>query len=199
MLTLTMLRCPDMVLPEMRTAAGGEFSIGRGAENHWVLSDPERFLSKRHCLLAYRSGCWQVADLSTNGTFLNGELEPLGRGHPRDLRDGDRLRLGGYEIELRIAETAMPRPVSAGRSNRFALDPFAAPVHPSPDSLAQDPLLRAAPENNPFAPALVPRRSIYRRSTIRSHRNPAMRPSAERLSPITRRISKTPSPRPCCV
>ena len=155
-LTLNMLRCPNTVPPETRTVTGGEFSIGRGAENHWALPDPERFLSKRHCLLAYRSGGWQVADLSTNGTFLNGEPEPIGQGQPRDLRDGDRLRLGAYEIELRIAETAMPRPGSAGRSNPFALDPFAAPSNPATNSLGQDPLLRAAPEHDPFAQALVP-------------------------------------------
>src|SRR6266478_5534753 len=95
-LTLTMLRCPDAVAPETRVLHGGEFSIGRGSENDWVLPDPERFLSKRHCMLAYRSGSWQVADLSTNGTFVNGEAEPIGHGEPRDLRDGDRLRFGSY-------------------------------------------------------------------------------------------------------
>ena len=72
-LTLTMLRCPDAVPPQTRTVAGGEFSIGRGPENDWVLPDPERGLSKCHCVFAYRSGGWQVADLSTNGSFLNRE------------------------------------------------------------------------------------------------------------------------------
>jgi hypothetical protein len=38
------------------------------------------------------------------GTFLNGESEPTGHGQPRQLRDGDHLRLDAYEIELRIAE-----------------------------------------------------------------------------------------------
>src|SRR5215475_5237463 len=66
-LTLTMLRCPDTVAPETRELRGGEFSIGRGSENDWVLIDQERVISKRHCLLAYRSGGWQLADLSTNG------------------------------------------------------------------------------------------------------------------------------------
>ena len=68
-LTLTMLRCPDTVPPQTRTVAGGEFAIGRGAENDWVLPDPERFLARRHCVLAYRSGGWQIADVSTNATF----------------------------------------------------------------------------------------------------------------------------------
>jgi len=155
-LTLNMLRCPDAVAPQTRTVAGGEFSIGRGAGNDWVLPDPERFLSNRHCLLAYRSGGWQIADLSTNGTFLNGEAEAIGRGQPRDLRDGDRLRLGAYEIELRIAESAIPRRAPTGRDDPFALDPFAPRAAAAVGPLDQDSLLRPGPEQNPFAPDLVP-------------------------------------------
>ncbi|MBN8889082.1 MAG: FHA domain-containing protein, partial [Rhodospirillales bacterium] len=105
-LTLSVLRCPDAVPPETRTVTGGEFSIGRGPDNQWTLADPDKFLSKRHCVLAFRSGGWQLADVSTNGTFLNRDTDPVGAGAPRDLRDGDRLRLGNYEIEIRIAEEA---------------------------------------------------------------------------------------------
>lgn len=104
-LTLSVLRCPDAVPPETRTVTGGEFSIGRGPDNQWTLADPDKFLSKRHCVLAFRSGGWQLADVSTNGTFLNRDSDPVGA-TPRDLRDGDRLRLGNYEIEIRIAEDA---------------------------------------------------------------------------------------------
>jgi type VI secretion system protein ImpI/type VI secretion system protein len=153
-LTLSMLRCPDLVPPQTRTVAGGEFSIGRGAENDWVLPDPERSLSRRHCVLAYRSGGWQIADLSVNGTFLN--REPIGHGQPRDLRDGDRLRFGEYELEVRIAETAAPRRAPAGRDDPFALDPFAPRAAPGIGPLDQDSLLRPGPEQSPFAPALVP-------------------------------------------
>jgi predicted component of type VI protein secretion system len=156
-LTLTMIRCPDTVPPQTRTVAGVEFSIGSGSESDWVLPDPDRCLSKRHCLLAYRSGGWQVTDLSANGTFLNGEAEPVGRGQPRDLRDGDRLRLGAYEIELRImAEPAMVWRSPAGRGDPFALDPFAPRAAPEIGLLDQDPLLRRGMEQDPFAQALVP-------------------------------------------
>jgi type VI secretion system FHA domain protein len=155
-LTLTILRCPDTVAPETRVLQGGEFSIGRGSENDWTLPDRELFLSKRHCMLAYRSGGWQIADLSTNGTFLNGEAEPVGHGQPRDLRDGDRLRLGAYEIELRIAEPATLQRAPAGRGDPFALDPFAPRAAPETGLLDQDPLLRRGPGQDPFAQALVP-------------------------------------------
>ena len=91
-LTMTVLRCPDAVAPETRSVAGGEFSVGRGPGVDWVLPDPERLLSKRHFAVAFRAGVWQLADTSTNGTFLNREGDPIGTGDVRNLRDGDRLR-----------------------------------------------------------------------------------------------------------
>ena len=151
-LTLSMLRCPDTVAPESRTMQSGEFSIGRGPENDWVLADPERSISKRHCILAYRSGYWQVADLSTNGTFLNRDSEPLGRGQPHDLRDGDRLRIGPYEIEARIVEAAAPLRAPAASQNPFDLDPFAnPPAGVGAGRFEPDPLLRPAGAPDPFA------------------------------------------------
>ncbi len=130
-LTLSVLRCPDQVAPETREIGGGEFNIGRGVDNDWVLSDPERHLSKRHCVVAFRSGTWQLADVSTNGTFLNRESEPVGTGEPRTLRDGDRLRLGAYEIEVRISEQAEVFRSSA---------PPPREVAPAADPFGEDPL-----------------------------------------------------------
>jgi type VI secretion system FHA domain protein len=155
-LRLSMLRCPDHIAPETRAVAGGEFSIGRGPENDWVLPDPERGLSKRHCVLAFRGGGWQLADLSTNGTFLNRESEPIGHGQVRHLRDGDRLSFGPFEIEVRIADDAGQAGLAGARvvggragapPQTFALDPFAA----SP-AQAAEPLLGDNPLDDPFAP-----------------------------------------------
>jgi type VI secretion system FHA domain protein len=155
-LTLTMLRCPDAVPPQTRTVAGGEFSSGRGPENDWVLPDPERGLSKCHCVFAYRSGGWQVADLSTNGSFLNREGDPIGRGQVRDLRDGDRLNFGPYEIEIRVSEAAAPRPEQR-TVNPFAEDVFAAPgARPAATPMSEDPGLRLDAGNDPFAVNLAP-------------------------------------------
>lgn len=103
-LKLVMIRCPDNVAPERREVRGGEFSIGRGEDNEWVIADPERHLSKRHCRLAYSGGEWELHDLSTNGTFLNESSDPIGRGAVRKLRNGDRIKFGLYEIEVTINE-----------------------------------------------------------------------------------------------
>jgi type VI secretion system FHA domain protein len=103
-LSMTVLRCPDQVAPESRTVSGGEFHVGRGPDVDWVLPDPDRLLSKHHFAVAFRGGAWQVADTSTNGTYLNNEPDAIGRGATRTLRDGDRLRLGAYEIEIRLVD-----------------------------------------------------------------------------------------------
>lgn len=127
-LTLNVLRCPDAAVPESRRSSGGDITIGRGLDCDWMLQDPERVLSKRHCVLEFRGGLWQVRDLSTNGTFVNHAQAPVGRDLVASLSDGDRLRLGSYEIEVRISAAA-----SMGRASPdpFA-DPFAPPAAPAP-------------------------------------------------------------------
>ncbi|WP_419897429.1 type VI secretion system-associated FHA domain protein TagH [Roseomonas sp. USHLN139] len=158
-LTLSVLRCPDSAVPETRQARG-DFSIGRGAGNDWVLADPDRVLSKRHCVLEFRAGGWQIRDLSTNGCFLNGAAAPVGRDRTAPLADGDRLRLGAWEIELRVAAGAgASSPGSAwGGGDPFAAPPPSGPAAPPlpfggpPPGAALDPLF------DPMAAAPPPRR-----------------------------------------
>ncbi|MBX9701876.1 MAG: FHA domain-containing protein, partial [Acetobacteraceae bacterium] len=102
-LTLNVLRCPDAAVPESRTSNGADVAIGRGLECDWVLQDPDRVLSKRHCVLEFRGGFWQARDTSTNGTYLNGAEQPIGRDMVQPVSDGDRLRFGNYELEVRIS------------------------------------------------------------------------------------------------
>ena len=128
---------------------GGEFSLGRGPGVDWVLPDPDRVLSKRHCVLGFRGGAWHLADTSTNGTFLNRDADPVGAGAPRPLRDGDRLRLGAYEIEMRLAEAPIAAGRGAARGGRPELmdDPFAKVSPATSGSLSQP----AGEFANPFA------------------------------------------------
>ena len=138
-LSISILRCPSSVAPETRKITGGEMSIGRGPENDWVLPDPDRVLSKRHCVVAFRQGGWQVADVSSNGTYINREADPIGPGKLQSLRNGDRLRLGSYELELRVEQAddasfgngfgaTRPAPTAGRAADPFGDDPFAAPV-----------------------------------------------------------------------
>lgn len=103
-LKLAMIRCPDDVAPETREVHGGEFSIGRGKDNEWVVADTDRHLSKRHCQFVYGGGEWEVHDLSTNGTYLNDAGDPIGKGASQKLSHGDRVKFGLYELEVTLDE-----------------------------------------------------------------------------------------------
>ena len=124
-LALNTLRCPAGLSPQRREFARGVFSIGRGVECAWVLGDPERVLSKRHCSLAWQDGAWVAIDVSRNGTFLNDH--PLDPGMPYPLRAGDRLSFGAYEFEIQLvddAETVIGPPVRFPATGRLTSDPF---------------------------------------------------------------------------
>jgi type VI secretion system FHA domain protein len=153
-LTFTVLRCPDSIPPETRTVQGGEFTVGRGPGVDWVLTDPERLLSKHHFAVAYRGGSWQIADTSTNGTTLNRDPAPIGQSELRVLRDGDRLTLGSYEIEVRLTEEAVARErIDAsigGTGARFGGRPRARAASPFADPFALDPLAPPPPARPPF-------------------------------------------------
>jgi type VI secretion system protein ImpI len=77
--------------------------IGRAAGNDWVLRDPDRYVSGRHAEIEHRAGTWWLRDTSTNGTFVNDSDEALGPNHPHQLAQGDRFRIGEYEIEVEIS------------------------------------------------------------------------------------------------
>jgi type VI secretion system protein ImpI/type VI secretion system protein len=144
-LTLSILRCPDGVPPETRQVSGGEFTIGRGTECSWVLPDPQRVLSKRHCAVAFDGKVWRVTDTSTNGTFLNQETDRLKVDTPRLLRDGDRLVFGPYEIEAAFDR----QPSEPSRESRV---PDGNPGYLAGDRLTRDPF--PAMESDPLVVAL---------------------------------------------
>src|SRR5512138_2583412 len=78
--------------------------IGRAQDNDWVLPDPDRYVSSHHCKISFRAGKWVLEDTSTNGVFVNGSDTPVSVEGPYSLQDGDRLRLGDYEVLVSIDE-----------------------------------------------------------------------------------------------
>jgi type VI secretion system protein ImpI/type VI secretion system protein len=106
-LTLTVLRCPEAVIAEQRQVHGGTLKMGRGPECDWSLPDPFKSLSREHCIVEFQAGGWQVRDKSANGTFVNFATSAIGRDMTQPLQDGDRLRLGAYEIEVRVEEAGV--------------------------------------------------------------------------------------------
>jgi len=83
-------------------AHGG--TIGRGLHSDWILPDAERFISGKHAIIDFQNGAYYLVDISTNGVYVNGADEPLGKANPRRLFDGDRLRMGEFEFAVSIDE-----------------------------------------------------------------------------------------------
>lgn len=131
-----------------RTLSHGTLSIGRGPGNDWVLPDPERQLSKTHCVITAAGGHYLLTDLSTNGVFVNGAAERVPRNSEIELTDGDEIRLGEYVVA--VAEAVVPTasqapPFAAGHAPVLPgglprTDPFASAGNLAPDPLGNDPL-----------------------------------------------------------
>lgn len=83
-----------------RVEVRGRLTIGRGADNDLVLPDPERQLSKNHCVIQFDGRSYTLTDTSTNGVYLNDSPERLMRDVPVALIEGCILRLGAYEMTV---------------------------------------------------------------------------------------------------
>ncbi|MCF6324977.1 MAG: type VI secretion system-associated FHA domain protein TagH [Gammaproteobacteria bacterium] len=133
---LTIVKSPETASNESprHTFSENGGSIGRGANNAWVLDDPEKYMSSVHARIDYEDGQYTLTDLSTNGTFVNGSVEPLGGGNKVTLNEGDRFGISDYEfaIAIREADLASANPYPAASS----IDPFTASPFPQNDPFA---------------------------------------------------------------
>jgi type VI secretion system FHA domain protein len=77
-------------------------TIGRSLENDWVLPDPKRYISARHASIDYKAGMFYLLDTSSNGVYMNDEVEPVGRGNSRRIFNGDRIRMGDIQFGVLI-------------------------------------------------------------------------------------------------
>jgi type VI secretion system protein len=107
--------------------------IGRSQDNDWVLPDPDRYVSSHHCKVSFRAGQWILEDTSTNGVFINGSDTPASLEGAYSLQDGDRLRLGDYEIIVSIDDRNDFSPDASGQmpvppKTKSAVAKSAAPV-----------------------------------------------------------------------
>lgn len=115
------------------TMQGGSLTVGRGPANDIVLPDPDRVLSKSHCVIEDHNGNVVIVDLSTNGTFLNYSKIPLGR-TPTPLNTGDVLSVGPYELVVQITD-------DVPQADPLGLDPLGVdPVSPGAADRAPDPM-----------------------------------------------------------
>jgi len=91
---------PTHIEMSMGTEGG---TIGRSADNDFVIYDPERFASRYHARVFYDDGVYRVQDTSSSGTLVNDDID-LEPGQSVDLQDGDILTIGYCAIEVQIRE-----------------------------------------------------------------------------------------------
>jgi predicted component of type VI protein secretion system len=91
----------DDAVREFRSEGG---TIGRSLNNDWILPDPDKFISGKHATIDSKGGIYYLADISTNGVYVNDERDPVGKGNPRRLFNGDHLHMGDFEILVSIDE-----------------------------------------------------------------------------------------------
>ncbi len=128
-LTLTISKGADLLQGQdsVRSVDQGGLTIGRGRGNDWVLPDPNKHLSNQHCAIEYDGGHYLITDTSTNGVYLNDERERMPRDSSMELHDGDRVKLGEYQVVVTIdaddaADAAGPEPFGDSVTN-FGLEP----------------------------------------------------------------------------
>ena len=123
--------------------------IGRADGNALVLPDPDRYVSRNHATIAFRSGTYVIRDLSSASPVQVNGL-PLGNGREAPLNGGDEIRIGGYVLRvladmprtlppLAVVSPGMQTPVP--RDDPLAMfgpsssDPFADLLPPTPPPL----------------------------------------------------------------
>ncbi|WP_192984157.1 type VI secretion system-associated FHA domain protein TagH [Pseudomonas sp. EggHat1] len=144
-------QCPE------KTLEYGSLAIGRGPDNDWVLPDPSRLVSTKHCLVQNKDGRYYITDSSTNGVELVKAGVRMQRGNSELLNHGEVIRIGEYEIQVAlessIAEGAAPFSAVPSGSSFEALmashqdappAPFSSPATPF-DSPASAHLQSVAP------------------------------------------------------
>ncbi len=117
---------------------------GRNSAMDWVLPDPTRHISGHHFTVTFRDGAHWLEDVSTNGTFLQGQRYRLDG--PHRMQAGDRLQVGHYIISVSdavhaatpLAPPTPAQPIAGGAASWPADDdPWAVggalePVDPFP-------------------------------------------------------------------
>ncbi|MBC3766689.1 type VI secretion system-associated FHA domain protein TagH [Neptunicella marina] len=130
--------------PKSQTLDNGKITIGRDITNQWCLSDPDRVLSKNHCYVERVNNQYVLTDTSTNGVFINGSKEAIGRGNSVTLKDGDSFSLSDYQIDVLIGTLApaIPQPETPVNPQPpvtpVVPDPTPAYTSPPPNNVAAD-------------------------------------------------------------
>ncbi len=87
--------------PLVRQLDRAGMEIGRAADVDWQLPDPQKLISSIHAEIVFERGAFLLRDRSRNGTYVNGARID-GATREVQLRDGDRIAIGHYEISAAL-------------------------------------------------------------------------------------------------
>ena len=138
---------------DARMIGADPVTIGRDASADWVIADPNRALSRKHCSVRGADGGVIVRDMSANGTYI--EEARIAANTDVLVPPGSEVRIGNNRLQVEALAADPPAPVvlqqtPAPTPSLFApprgldpLDPPARParVDPFASQLAPDPLL----------------------------------------------------------
>jgi len=147
---------------DSRTLDEGEIAIGRDAKADWMVSDPDRAISRRHVVIAARGGFLTLRDTSSNGVFLGTQRTRVDRDRAVPIQRGETIQFGNYLLvveDARGAAVPTPDPSSspfggeedAPRPPRA--QPFGSAIKPDPFGAAEPVADGDAWERRPDAPA----------------------------------------------
>lgn len=161
-------RLSPTVISSMQFTTASRYVLGRSKDCHWYLPDPDRVISSRHAEIFSRDGRFWLKDISTNGVFLNGTVEPLGSRGEVALSQGDTLRFGDYELtvtrmasgsDATLADLPEEPSVSHTASASAAVStPTPRPPRPTATSLGDRPVPEAMGGNPTLASGLSEQR-----------------------------------------
>ncbi len=117
-------------------------TVGRAPDNDWILPDARRVISAHHFQVQFHGGRYWLIDTSTNGVFVNDADEAASVTGRVELRDGDRLRMGDYDILISVdnridflpvngEEQSSEKHIDAGIGHKLDLDSLFTPRDPS--------------------------------------------------------------------
>ncbi len=109
--------------PLIRQLDRAGIEIGRAGDVDWQLPDPQKLISSIHAEIVYERGVFVLRDKSRNGTYVNGQRID-GATREVQLRDGDRIAIGHYEISAALGggDGAHLSHIESGRDDSVATD-----------------------------------------------------------------------------
>lgn len=89
---------PAEAIAHRFVAPGG--SIGRAPNNHLVLPDPERSVSRTHVRVQFRKAGPRVICVGVNAVSVNGVV--VEQGEEAACADGDRIMIGNFTLKASV-------------------------------------------------------------------------------------------------